>query len=215
MIKLSSLFLAAGLAFAATGASAQTSDNYRVNANSTDTVNVRVCEAASRLAVVGDGDTDLDFRVENSAGEVVHSDFDSTDLTFATLRPSGEGCENFTLSVINLGNVYNAYEVRLRPMAETRTSASGDNDGKSRDLSIRNRTGEVISYIYWSNTASESWGSDKLGTSSVLATGQDWNVNVNDGSNACRFDFKAETASGRTIERRDVDACAVFNVTFE
>ena len=67
--------------------------------------------------------------------------------------------------------------------------------------------------LYWSNTAANNWGDDRLG-SGVLAAGQRWEVTVDDGSGACRFDFMARLANGREIERRNVDVCAVYSVQF-
>jgi hypothetical protein len=86
-------------------------ETYRVLANDTDYIRLRVC-GASALTVRGDGDTDLDFTVFNSSGAVVHQDDDLTDITFARLRPAGE-CEAFRLKVENLGPIFNIYTVTL------------------------------------------------------------------------------------------------------
>jgi hypothetical protein len=192
-------------------------ESYRVDANSTSNVELRICEAAVRVSVRGDGDTDLDFTIRNNRGETVHSDFDTTDITYATLRPRSSGCETFDLQIQNIGSVYNMVNVTFETVERGSSSASakgGDNDGRNRDIAIRNRSGETLRYIRWSKDTDTSYGDDRLG-SGVLANGQDWNVTVGDGTGACIFDFVAETASGRTIAQNDIDVCSVSYVTFD
>lgn len=187
-------------------------DSYRVEANSTQTIDLNICNPEVHISVRGDGDTDLDFSITNARGDVVHSDYDLTDITFASLyRRSDVECENFQLSVSNLGDVWNRYEVTMETVV---AQARGSNDGRNRDVSLVNGTKETIYYIYWTNVGASGWGDDKLGTG-ILASGQQWNVTVDDASGACRFDFKAETASGRVIERRDVNVCTVFTISFD
>jgi len=198
-------------------------------APSTDTVSVElpICEQTF-ISVEGDGDTDLDFDITNSAGDEVHSDYDLTDRTYASLTPEG-GCETFTLVVSNLGEVFNVFSVSyVGADASSSSAGSGatdtvvdvpedtiSTDGNNRNIAILNRTGETLNFIYWSNSATLEWGEDKLGSSSTLATGQQWNVNAGDGSNACLFDFKAITASSREIEVTRVNVCEVTSVAFE
>lgn len=102
--------------------------NYRAEANASLTVNVPVC-SASRIEVRGDGDTDLDFTVRNAWGDTVHSDFDLTDVTFATLVPGGGECETFTVQVDNLGDVYNVFSISLD---ETDLSNGPEGSGEYR-----------------------------------------------------------------------------------
>lgn len=190
-------------------------DSYRVDANSTHKVDLSICSPEVLVDIRGDGDTDLDFVIRNAQGDIVHSDYDLTDQTSATLRrSSGAGCESFELTTTNLGDVYNLYTVQLEDVRQDRTvTARGSADSYNRDISIQNRTGQTIMYLYWSNVAATGWGDDKLG-SGVLADMQDWNVTVDDGSGACRFDFMARLADGRELEQRNVDVCSVYVVQF-
>ena len=104
----------AAIAMMLSGAAAAQSASYRVDANATFTAALNVCSPVMMLEVRGDGDTDLDFEVYNSSGVMVHSDYDTTDITFATLnRAAGVNCENFDLKIQNLGDVYNQAEVTL------------------------------------------------------------------------------------------------------
>ncbi len=91
---------------------------YRVDARSALLVDFEVC-GAKRLEVLGGGDTDLDFTVTNPAGDTVHSDFDLSDATYATLTPLGE-CETFKVEVDNLGEVHNDFTIALIDADEPR-----------------------------------------------------------------------------------------------
>jgi hypothetical protein len=86
-------------------------------------------------------------------------------------------------------------------------------DAYNRDVTLINQAGEVIMYMYWSNTNQDSWGPDQLG-SDVWPDGQSANVTIDDGSGACNFDFMAVTASGREIVRPNIDVCSVYEIYF-
>ncbi len=203
--------------------------SYRAGARSMVRVELPVCDRTF-LSVEGDGDTDLDFDITNANGESVHSNYDFSDRTSTALTPA-DGCETFSMTVDNLGGVYNQFAVTYETIGggATGTGGSGtatstfvevppDNastDGNNRNIAILNQTGETLNFIYWSNSATLEWGEDKLGSSSVLAAGQQWNVNAGDGSNACLFDFKAVTASGREIQVTRANVCEVTSVAFE
>ena len=88
-------------------------------------------------------------------------------------------------------------------------------DDNNRAIAIFNRSGEPLTTITWSNAATVDWGENLLAEGDSLPSGQQWNVNVFDGSDACIFDFLGETESERTIERRGVNVCEVTSVTFE
>jgi hypothetical protein len=47
----------------------------------------------------------------------------------------------------------------------------------------------------------------------VLPPGQRVRVNIDDGTGACLFDFKAVFADGRTIEQRRVNVCQITTWT--
>ncbi len=87
----------------------------RSEANSNQSYALRLCAPSVYLEVRGDGDTDLDFWVTDNRGNQVHSDTDSTDITFATLNSgaSANNCINYQLRIRNYGNVYNQAEIKL------------------------------------------------------------------------------------------------------
>ncbi len=203
---------------------------YSAPARGSVRVSLPICERTF-LSVEGEGTTDLDFDVYSSGGEEVHSDYDLTDQTYVPLTPGGSGCETFSMTVQNLGRTANAFTVGYTSTGAANSGSSSggattgttvmvpaDNastDGNNRNVAILNQTGEVLEFIYWSNSATLGWGEDKLGSSSTLSAGQQWNVNASDGSDACLFDFKAVTASAREIEVTRVNVCEVTSVAFE
>jgi hypothetical protein len=203
------IVISCGLAGAllAVPAAAQ-SDTYRVDAQGSDDVTLTLCHPQVRVEVRGDGDTDLDFTISNGSGSVLHSDADETDWTVTNIDNADSECRKYKLHVENLGDVYNEYTVEM-----TNIAAGSSSDGRDRQVAVHNHTGETIYYIYWSNTGDDDWREDRLG-SEVLMEGQEWSVEVDDGSGACRFDFRVRTASDREIVRNDINVCEVSSVDF-
>lgn len=192
------------------GSSGGSTRSYRANSDSTSRIGLEICGPATRVQVRGDGDTDLDFRIYDPSGNEVASDYATTDTMDTVISPSGSGCATYSMEVVNLGDVYNMYTVTLSSSG----AVLGSQDGKNRNVSIHNETGDTITYLYWSNTGATGWGDDRLG-SGVLANGQNWNVTVDDASGACMFDFKAKLSGGREIERRGINVCSTYVITFD
>jgi hypothetical protein len=205
----------AGLSCAITTApvAAQT-DSFRVEANDSHTVDITICNPEVYVEVRGDGDTDLDFSVRDPRGNVVHSDYDLTDITFFTLyRQARSGCEDYPMEVTNLGDVWNRFEVTLTTMRSDGAGTRASADSNNRNVSFANQGKETIYYIYWRNIAASGWSADQLG-SSVLMAGDNWQTTVDDGSGACRFDFRAVTAGGREMLVNDFNVCTSYTITF-
>lgn len=79
-----------------------------VNANSADVFHVtfRGGELA-RVALSGDGDTDLDLYVYDEYGSLIAKDDDSSDDCYVSWVPKWTG--SFKIRVVNRGRVYNEY----------------------------------------------------------------------------------------------------------
>jgi hypothetical protein len=201
---------------------------YRINANSSTKVALRVCDL-TKVSARGQGETDLDFDVTDANGQSVHTDYDLTDATEFLLDP-GSGCEDYQMQVGNLGDTTTTMTVALAreggavaagkgggatalAIAGSRKGSAAD-PGAGRKVSLLNNTGEALKSLYWSNSATLGWGEDKLAGAS-LAREQQWNVDVTDGSNACLFDFRAVTESAREIEIGAVNVCEAGAVAFE
>jgi hypothetical protein len=75
-----------------------------------------------------------------------------------------------------------------------------------RHVRVINETQHVMMHFYASNVEKTSWEEDILG-SSVLQPGQSSNINIDDGSGHCLYDFKAVFDDNQSLVRRRVDVC--------
>lgn len=91
----------------------------------------------------------------------------------------------------------------------TTTYSSG---AQNRNVTVINNTGQDIIRFYGSNAGTSSWEEDILG-SDILPRGRSVNINFDDGTGHCNFDFKAELASGATRETYGINVCQVSSVT--
>lgn len=99
----------------------------------------------------------------------------------------------------------------LTACVETTTTAYTAT-GQNRNVTIINNTGQDIIRFYGSNAGTNSWEEDILGQD-ILPRGRSVNINFNDGSGYCTFDFRAELRNGSTRETYGVDVCRVSSVT--
>lgn len=84
--------------------------------------------------------------------------------------------------------------------------------GVDRTVTVVNYSGSTITRFYGSNSGRSSWEEDILGNG-VIPPGGSVNINFNDGSGACAFDFKAVFADGSSAVETGVDVCRVSVVT--
>lgn len=196
----------------ASPAFAQSVETYRVEANSTRNLDLRLCGREIEVKANGDGDTDLDFFLKNASGNVIFRDTDDTDLMIARVEQTS-GCANYKLNIVNLGNVYNRFTVSLRTLVQSAQPSGTSSDGRDRRVAIHNHTAEAFNNIYFSNTASGVWGPDRLGTS-VMPARTNRTFNMDDNTGACRFDVKVITRSGQEYVRRNIDACTLSTLEF-
>jgi len=85
-------------------------------------------------------------------------------------------------------------------------------DGLNRNVTIVNRTGRTIYRFYGSNVGTSSWQEDILG-SSVLANNSSVNVNFDDGTGHCNFDFKIVFPDGSYVEDYNINVCVIGTYT--
>ena len=83
---------------------------------------------------------------------------------------------------------------------------------QDRRVMIINASGTTVNSFQASNTKRRSWEEDILGNS-VLSPGQSIMVNINDGSGACMFDFRAVLANGRAVESYGMNVCQISSWT--
>lgn len=82
-----------------------------------------------------------------------------------------------------------------------------------RHVEIVNKTGRALTELYASKVGAKSWEEDILGRD-TLDNGDSVTVNVNDGTGACKFDFKAVFEDGKSIEKASIDVCAISTFTY-
>ena len=81
-------------------------------------------------------------------------------------------------------------------------------DRADRRVRIHNQTGWTMSYFYASNVNVSNWEEDILGAD-VLASGDSLIINIDDGTGACMFDFKAVFTNGQELIRNNVNVCQI------
>jgi hypothetical protein len=82
-----------------------------------------------------------------------------------------------------------------------------------RRVTIHNQTSFTIVEFYASNTGTTNWEEDILG-SDVLASGASVNLNIDDGSGYCKFDFLAVFDDGDQVVSADNNVCELDSFDF-
>lgn len=93
------------------------------------------------------------------------------------------------------------------------SAAASPATAADRRVNIINRSGQTMVEFYASNTRRDSWEEDILGQD-TLAHGATQRIDIDDGSGACRFDFKAVFEDGSSSVRRNVDVCSITDFTY-
>ncbi|TPW06226.1 MAG: hypothetical protein FD125_333 [bacterium] len=81
-------------------------------------------------------------------------------------------------------------------------------DGLNRRVRIHNNTGWTMLRFYASDSRVTDWQEDMLGRG-TLAAGNSIMMNIDDGSGACLYDFKAEFTNGQVLTRFNVNVCQI------
>src|SRR5436305_14550009 len=82
-----------------------------------------------------------------------------------------------------------------------------------RHVHIHNNTSLDIYEFHASNVGTSSYEEDILGDN-VIASGDTWNINIDDGSGYCKFDFKAVFEDGSSATKDNVNVCKVSDFYF-
>ncbi len=93
-------------------------------------------------------------------------------------------------------------------VAATTVAAGQSRDGYNRRVRIHNQTGWTMTHFYASDSRVDDWQEDMLG-SSVLGAGSSVVMNIDDGSGACLYDFKARFTNGQELTRFRVNVCEI------
>ncbi len=84
---------------------------------------------------------------------------------------------------------------------------------ENRTVTIINDTGFTITKFYGSNTGSTSWEEDILGED-VLPSGSKVDVNFDDASGYCMFDFRAIFEDGDELIKEKINVCEIGTFTY-
>jgi hypothetical protein len=79
---------------------------------------------------------------------------------------------------------------------------------EDRRVKIINGTRHTMVRFYASNSSRTTWEEDILGQR-VLPAGQSVMVNIDDGTGACLFDFKAVFDDGDELTRSQINVCQI------
>lgn len=83
-----------------------------------------------------------------------------------------------------------------------------------RVVTIVNNSGYTIVEFYGSNNGTTDWQEDILGAD-VLLHGASININFDDATGHCIFDFLAIFEDAEQVVQEDVDVCKIGTFTFE
>ena len=110
-------------------------------------------------------------------------------------------------------NTYRAGRIGLATLILALGLATGAQAAQDRHVRIINETGHAMVHFYASNVSSDSWEEDILGED-VLRPGQDVNVNIDDGTGHCKYDFKAVFDDGDALVRRNINVCQISSYRY-
>jgi hypothetical protein len=82
-----------------------------------------------------------------------------------------------------------------------------------RHVRIVNNTGVPMTHFYASTSDTDEWEEDILGRD-ILDDGEEVNVNIDDGSGECMYDFKGVFKGGQSVVKKKVDVCHIGTFTF-
>ena len=91
-------------------------------------------------------------------------------------------------------------------MATAALMSASASHAEDRHVRIINETGHTMVSFYASNTATNSWQEDILGRE-TLPAGDDVEINIDDGTGHCLYDFKAVFDDGETLIKHNINVC--------
>jgi hypothetical protein len=85
---------------------------------------------------------------------------------------------------------------------------------QDRYVRIHNDTSVTLYRFYSTDSGSDRWGNDVMG-SSTLEPGRSMRLNFDNKYGYCLFDFKAEFADGEVLERSEVNVCEIADYYYQ
>ncbi len=103
--------------------------------------------------------------------------------------------------------------MRVLPILGALLLVAGASHAADRNVDIVNKTGLTMIHFYASNAGTDSWEEDILGHDK-LADGDTQPVDINDGTGACKFDFKAVFEGGASSVKSGINVCQISSFTY-
>jgi hypothetical protein len=103
--------------------------------------------------------------------------------------------------------------MRILPVLAALTMLGTVAHAADRNVDIVNNTGLTMIHFYASNSGTNAWEEDILGHDK-LADGDTQPVDINDGTGACKFDFKAVFEGGASSVKTNIDVCTITSFTY-
>ena len=94
------------------------------------------------------------------------------------------------------------------------SATSGSAFALNRHVHIHNNTSVVMSEFYASNVGAKDYEENILG-SDVIEAGDSWDINIDDGTGYCRYDFLAVFDDGSKAKKDHVNVCEVSDFYFD
>lgn len=91
--------------------------------------------------------------------------------------------------------------------------AAGSTQAANRHVDIVNKTGMTLTHFHASTTGTREWEDDILGSDTIV-DGAKFDIDIDDGSGACRYDFKAVFEGGGELIKNDINVCQVTTFTY-
>ncbi len=91
--------------------------------------------------------------------------------------------------------------------------ATSQANAADRHVRIINKTSYTMVRFYASRSSTTDWEEDILGDS-VLKSGSSVRINIDDGTGACIFDFKAVFSNGNEATRSKINVCTIGEYTY-
>lgn len=82
-----------------------------------------------------------------------------------------------------------------------------------RKVTIKNATRFTMTEFYASTTGTSEWEEDILGADELLK-GEEIEIDVDDGSGACKYDFMGVFDDGDKVVKKNINVCTTGTFTF-
>ncbi len=83
----------------------------------------------------------------------------------------------------------------------------------NREVTIINKTRVALVEFYASSVGTNDWEEDILGQD-ILNPGESVDIDIDDGSGACRYDFKGVFKDGDSVVKNRINVCEVGEFSF-